>query len=218
MILKKIDNIDLFCIRISEELESLNSCYSILSLGEKKKADRFYFKKDSDSYIISHGFLRNILCDYIPFSAKEILFKTNPFGKPGIIDVQNINEVKFNISHSGDYCLIAITRYNEIGVDIEKIRDIKEYMKLAERFFSSYENSIIKDIEEAKKLHCFYTIWTQKEALIKASGEGLSFGLSHWSSQFRQSNYSISVNNISYDMIVFNIDSEYCSTLCIKHI
>ena len=87
----------------------------------------------------------------------------NEYGKP-YLKGENIH---FNLSHSGDYVLLAIDEF-EVGVDIEKISTIKQ--KVADKYFTLQENSWLKDNNENEN---FYYLWTGKESVIKAKGQGL---------------------------------------------
>ena len=83
----------------------------------------------------------------------------------------------FNLSHSGDYALIAIARGRKIGVDVEHFRDELEIEKIARRFFSENENAELKSIHQDQQQIGFFNCWTRKEAYIKAHGLGLSLPL-----------------------------------------
>jgi 4'-phosphopantetheinyl transferase len=71
-----------------------------------------------------------------------------------------------------------------VGVDVETIKPDLDYAKLAQRFFSETENQWLRDCPEARRLRCFYRIWTRKEAWLKGKGGGFSdsdqdIGLAH---------------------------------------
>lgn len=79
----------------------------------------------------------------------------------------------FNIAHSGNYAVLALSTTNKVGIDIEEIKPtvLKDFLD----YFTAPEWSRITTAENS--LQEFYTLWTQKEATIKASGEGLSIPL-----------------------------------------
>jgi 4'-phosphopantetheinyl transferase len=77
------------------------------------------------------------------------------------------------MSDSEGLALYAFTRDHEVGVDVERIRDIPEMDQIAERFFSTRENAIFRELPESKKKEAFFNCWTLKEAFIKAIGDGL---------------------------------------------
>ena len=92
-----------------------------------------------------------------------------PFGKLG-----------FNWSHSGGRALFAIGCGGEgfeVGVDIERVRPRPRALELAARFFAPDETAALAALPEERLLHGFLRFWTAKEAVLKANGGGLSYGL-----------------------------------------
>lgn len=86
----------------------------------------------------------------------------------------------FNWSHSGDRALFAIGRGGEgfeLGIDIERVRPRPRALELATRFFAPDETAMLAALPEAVLLHAFLRLWTAKEAVLKANGGGLSYGL-----------------------------------------
>lgn len=80
------------------------------------------------------------------------------------------SRVDFNISHSGNYVLCAITKNGRIGIDIEQIRAITiDDFKI---FFSNDEWCSIANATDP--IGCFYHYWTIKESTMKADGRGLN--------------------------------------------
>lgn len=82
----------------------------------------------------------------------------------------------FNLSHSGDYVLCAVSD-QEIGADIQRHEKYQD--RLAERFFHPEELAYLREAEDRKQ--CFYDLWCLKESCIKCTGRGLSTGLESFS-------------------------------------
>jgi 4'-phosphopantetheinyl transferase len=80
----------------------------------------------------------------------------------------------FNLSHSRDLALCACTRLGEIGVDVEHIHPLVDMDRIAHRIFSESDYRVWVRLPEQLRQTTFYKCWTQKEALIKACGSGLS--------------------------------------------
>jgi len=146
-----------------------------LSRDECARADRFMRPEHGRSFTAAHGTLRLILSKYLRCSPEEIGFGKNDFGKPSLSEK---SPIEFNLSHSGDAALVAVTSDREIGVDIERYREGLETEKISKRFFSPREVAVLLALPESDREEAFYTCWTRKEAYIKARGEGLSIGLS----------------------------------------
>ena len=84
-----------------------------------------------------------------------------------------LDDLEFNISHSGQYVLCALSNNAKIGVDVEEVRpiDFNDF----DRQFTKAEWDVIHSF--ADPLHGFYNMWTKKEAIVKADGKGLNIPL-----------------------------------------
>ncbi|MES2404493.1 MAG: 4'-phosphopantetheinyl transferase superfamily protein [Pseudomonadota bacterium] len=85
--------------------------------------------------------------------------------------------LEFNWSHSGDYALAALSRLGEVGVDIEWLGKNLRAIEIARRFFDGSEADALTALDPDARDHAFIGLWCAKEAVLKAVGEGLSFGL-----------------------------------------
>jgi len=155
--------------------------YNFLSNDEKQRADRLKVELKKKQFIIARSVLRKIISNSINKPHDEIVFYYTEKDKPIIKDRVNDKRVEFNVSHSEQYILIAITLDNSVGVDVEKINAKIDFESLSARFFSNKENKFLRNLEESKKLGAFYNIWTRKEAFIKATGKGMAYGLDNFS-------------------------------------
>lgn len=86
--------------------------------------------------------------------------------------------VGFSWSHSGDNALLAVgIGLAEIGIDLERQRPRPRVMELARRFFAAEEANALESMPDATRLAAFLSLWTAKEAVLKAHGGGLVYGL-----------------------------------------
>jgi 4'-phosphopantetheinyl transferase len=92
--------------------------------------------------------------------------------------------LEFNLSHSGNIALCAVTRGTAIGVDVEHIRDLHDMQGLANRFFSAEEAAQLECEHEERRLASFFRCWTRKEAYVKAIGEGITCPLDSFAVSF----------------------------------
>lgn len=96
-------------------------------------------------------------------------YEYGPKGKPYLRDIP----LFFNLSHSGDYVLCALSR-REIGADIQRLEKC-DTKRLAERFFHERERECLRRIPgERERERYFYRLWTAKEAYGKMTGEGIT--------------------------------------------
>jgi 4'-phosphopantetheinyl transferase len=155
----------------------LESCADCLSSAERERAARFKFARDRNRYLIAHGALRSILGMYLGIDPAVIGFDAGPAGKPKLAQNLASSDAEFNLSHSGEVALIAVTRGGEIGVDVERIREDFAFKPIAHRFFTANEVAALQDLPVNLQREAFYKCWTSKEALLKAKGTGLSGSL-----------------------------------------
>ena len=114
---------------------------------------------------------RKIISRRISIPTREIEFRKTLKGKPFLEN----HPILFNISHSGDWVVLAVAE-TDVGIDIEKIRPVN--YRVAKRFFSSRENSLLETLEGTEKLNLFFDYWTLKESYLKLLGTGLTKSLS----------------------------------------
>jgi len=141
---------------------------NILSKDELLKASRFLHPKDHDSFICRRTALRLLLSRYTNISPPEIEFIAGKNKKPELRSESN--KLRFNVSHSGELILIAISD-TEIGVDVERIETGFNYTDILKHSFSEHEISRIQQAADTREQ--FFRLWTRKEALTKASSKGL---------------------------------------------
>lgn len=121
----------------------------------------------------------------------------------------------FNLSHAGDYVVCAISN-QEIGIDIERMRDNIKVLNLAKRFFSEEEQQKILDSPEEKRLEVFTKIWTVKESCFKYTGEGLTRDLGVCSIDLTQGIITDSQTGKQYYCKTWN-EGNYFLSICFEN-
>jgi 4'-phosphopantetheinyl transferase len=156
-----------------------------LSSEERAKADAFHFEADRRRAIVGRGLLRHLLGGYFnrPPDALQIFAGVN--GKPELVPALDAAPVAFNISHSGDWILVALAQQRAVGVDIEHTRSGLAVLEIAQRVFSETERTGLAALPAAMREEAFFSCWTRKEAYIKARGDGLSLPLDSFDVSFR---------------------------------
>lgn len=209
------DEIHLWHTSLSIEPYQENDLALLLSPDEKARAERFRFNIHRQRYIASRGVLRCILSNYLNIEAKNIQFLYHQHGKPYLSETN----LQFNLSHSHDIAVYAITFDNLIGIDIEKTQATYDN-ELAKRFFSSVEYAQLTDLQEPEQAKAFYCIWSRKEAICKAVGKGLSFSLSQFSvsASYEKEKILLDSNEASnWHLKSFTVHTEYQSALATQH-
>lgn len=164
-----LKNIDVWRINMTTLVPHLSDLQKLLDLQETEKTQRYHQEKDRQSRIISRAVLRILLGRYLATGPKEIRFQLD-YNKKLLLQNISAKNLHFNVSHSGDWILIAFS-INPIGVDVEQINTSFTYQNLLDFSFSLEEKNYLESgINQHKN---FYKLWTRKEALLKATGKGL---------------------------------------------
>ncbi len=145
-----------------------------LSVDEIARAERFHFEKHKKRFIAGRGLLREILGAYLNRKPDQIAFAEDKHGKPMLKESPGTESLYFNLSHSDDAALYAVSRDYAVGVDIELNRPLRDQEQLAKRVLHSNEWGRWQALPETQQTAALYRSWTQKEAVIKLTGEGMS--------------------------------------------
>jgi 4'-phosphopantetheinyl transferase len=143
----------------------------VLSPEEWIRAEQFHFPNDCERFVAGRAHLRQILAGYLDLLPQELCFRTNAHGKPELDRSDSL--LRFNLSHSGDLLLLAVTHGREIGVDLELIRPGVPFEMLAAQYFEPDEAWTLRTLPEPERMQRFYDVWTRTEAQLKAAGLGI---------------------------------------------
>jgi 4'-phosphopantetheinyl transferase len=147
---------------------------STLSTRESQRAAAFAHAMDRQRYVAAHAFMRRVLAHYTGVDAKALDFVDGAAGKPALAAAQGAGGIQFNLSHSGDVALLGVARDRLVGVDIEVVRRLDDLEALVRTTFSVDERRRFDALDVALRHEAFFAVWTRKEAVIKATGAGLS--------------------------------------------
>jgi 4'-phosphopantetheinyl transferase len=174
------NEIHVWLASLDQPISRFHKLRQTLSMDERIRAQRFYFRRDRKRFIVGRGILRTVLGRYLNVEPARMQFWYGKNGKPMLADTISKMTIFFNMSNSESLALYAFSRDGEIGVDIEKICDHPERDQIADQFFSVRESSAFRALPENKKKEAFFNCWTRKEAFIKAIGTGLSCSLDNF--------------------------------------
>ena len=145
-----------------------------LSADERERANRFVVRSARDRYTIARAVLRNILARYVSEAPADLRFGYAEHGKPHLAHPHT--SIRFNVSHSHDLAVYALTSDQPVGVDVEYLyrRKIVDRLRIAYRFFSDREYNTLAAMPPYQRDRAFLACWTRKEAFVKAIGQGLT--------------------------------------------
>lgn len=141
---------------------------ALLGPEESARATSFRTAPLRRAYVSAHGALRSILASYVGDDPRRLRFTHNDWGKPALAE----GGPHFNLSHSGDFALLAISPAGPVGVDIEKMLPDAP-LSIAPLAFTLIEQAMLAASDRGRR-DVFYDLWTRKEALAKGIGRGFS--------------------------------------------
>jgi 4'-phosphopantetheinyl transferase len=183
--LPDLDGVELRLAEVSRTEAERPALHELLSDDERARFERFKVEGARLSFLVSRGFLRTMLGQALGCEPGSLSFGEGPHGKPFLMGPHADSGIEFNVSHSGDLVLYAVSRGRTLGVDVEWKKQDRELEKLARRFFAPGEaRRLLEDATPAERLDSFYRCWTRKEAYLKAKGTGLTTRLSSFEVTF----------------------------------
>ena len=117
-----------------------------------------------------------LLAGYLGVAPGEVRLVAGEHGRPALDPVHG-GVLDFNWSHSGEQALVALARGIAPGIDLEQRRTRANALEIAQRFFTAEEAGWLGTLDETERRTAFLELWTAREAVLKALGRGLAFGL-----------------------------------------
>ena len=206
--------VHIWTVSVDRLKEQLNTLKSLLTEEEIRRVLFYKFEHTQHSYIVTQAVLRVLLSLYLDVKPGEVQMGVHSKGKPFLI---HDRPIFFNISNSEDLCVYAFSYDGEVGIDIERIRQMPDIEQLIQKNLTVREKEyVVKDPD--KKLARFFRFWTIKESYLKAIGEGmrltpdnLEFFVEQGKIRLRSVNYGF--EGADWQFKEFTRDGNYTGTL-----
>jgi len=157
--------------------EQVPRCWEVLSCDERERAERFRFALDRLRFLVARGVLRMLLGRYLGMPASEVRLRYGMFGKPALADWHG-SDLHFNLAHSGEVAVYGFTRLRKVGLDVESGQLRPLMPGVPECSFTAAEQRALAALPATRRTLASLTLWTRKEAYLKALGCGLQQDLS----------------------------------------
>jgi 4'-phosphopantetheinyl transferase len=145
----------------------------LINRAERDRAERFIVREARASFVVGRGLLRLLLGARLRLDPVELRFREGPHGKPELAPPFDGHGFYFNVSHCGMAFAFAFCRHPHVGVDIERVRADLPLDLMARRAFAPDTIDSWRRLEPEQRPAAFYRNWTRKEAVLKATGQGL---------------------------------------------
>ena len=170
--------VHLWRIGLAAGWEEARPLQTVLSTAERQRALRFATESLAGRFIVCRAATRLILAQYLSRKGERLKFRRHAMGKPYLASRGRACPLRFNVSHSRDLAVLAVTWRQEVGVDIEAVRPVPNLERMVRRCLGPLEQSHFygNGVGDSGELFLWY--WTHKEAYLKATGHGLPVPLS----------------------------------------
>lgn len=178
--LKPCLSVEVVASRLDLEPGAVDALAGWLRDDERRRAGRFRLARDRRRYVVARGRLRQLLATRLGTHPRSVELSCGAHGKPCLAPGSAAVDLRFNVSHSGDFALFAFCRGREVGVDVEAVQPMQDADAIARQFFSRGELQAYRALAPHDRELGFFTCWTRKEATLKALGVGLQSPLSEF--------------------------------------
>lgn len=173
--------IHIWVVRCSEITDAglLSRYQRLMNAEERARYKRYRFEKDRHRHLLTRALVRTTLSRYAVRAPGDWVFCKGDQDKP---EIQNPPiPLRFNVSHSGDFVVMAVTLELDLGIDVECMERTNDVLSIARHYFSTREIDALYALPAEHQRDRFFDYWTLKEAYMKARGEGISLGLGNFS-------------------------------------
>jgi len=181
---------------------TIGNLIPLLSDAEMVRFDRFRQSADKERHALAHSLKRAVISQYLSCAPSGLSFTQSSHGKPFCLHSEAPH---FNLSHSGDWVVLAVSTEGEVGVDVEFVREL-DTDSVIRRVSSAQEIDMYQNSDSPSQY--FLRLWTQKEAISKACGQGISVGLSSIPCTGEVGDHLLSFLGISYTAYTYSFPNE----------
>lgn len=180
--------VHLFAVTVADRgPDGLREDRALLDTREQQLAARFVFDKDRNLYTVAHAMLRRSLSLFAHVNPVSWCFEFGSHGRPELSRAAHpsLSQLRFNLSHSQDIAVCAVTTKFDVGIDVEKTDRVAP-LDVADRFFAPSEVAALRALPDQAQSERFFQYWTLKESYIKARGLGLSLPLEQFAFEIKE--------------------------------
>ncbi|HEX4806963.1 MAG TPA: 4'-phosphopantetheinyl transferase superfamily protein [Conexibacter sp.] len=178
--------VDVWCADLASATTGADDTHALLAPDERERAARFADPAHGRRWAAGRGILRALLAAYVDADPAALRFAEGAHGKPALANEGADDEagrgaastgarrLRFNLSHSGDVALYAITLDREVGVDVELPRRAVDHVAIARRILGAQEAERLATLDPPARERAFLRAWVRWEAVLKCRGTGIA--------------------------------------------
>lgn len=204
--------VEIYATKASREYEKFyfERVYPYLNFERRERINAFLHVEDALRSLAGEWLTRLVLSEKLHLNLFEIMIDYGKYGKPFINASSGLH---FNISHSGDWAVCAVSKF-PVGIDIELIQPID--LSIAKNCFTEKEfETMIGFTDKTEQYSYFYKIWTIKESYLKTIGLGFSKSPNSFGTEINNNQISLTSEVESgYCFRQYNFDIGYSLCAC----
>jgi 4'-phosphopantetheinyl transferase len=156
-------------------------CNGLIADEERVAVRRFVSEANRRERLAARALVRTVLAMRRDVDPRSLRFDTGAFGKPELVPRSTL---RFNLAHHPTMVVCAVAEGREVGVDVEPLSRHAQVLEVAESVFAPSERAELAVMDERARADRAVSLWTSKEAYIKARGAGLSLPLQRFAWTF----------------------------------
>ncbi|VDL85205.1 unnamed protein product [Schistocephalus solidus] len=161
--------------------DHLLHAFRCISGSDQNSAIRYSYQRDVKAYMIARLLILYVLRRHFLLDPVDVSIERTAEGRPHLPSQPGFD---FNVSHNGDYTVLAACTHGRVGVDVMRVElppfgtsALKFLLKMKNIFAASEWNFLMSGVSDTDKMQRFFRLWCLKEAYVKALGVGLSMDL-----------------------------------------
>jgi 4'-phosphopantetheinyl transferase len=167
------DQFHIWSARYSDLSARCSRISDFLSKTEREVSFRFLNPDDTTRYILRHGMVRYVLGNYTDSEPELLPLVTGKNGKPGLDPESAFHDLSFSLSHTDQTVSMVVIKNYRIGIDITKPDPLYPCDEISGYLFTPMERTVMRETEPVQRYQIFFHIWALKEAIVKATGDGI---------------------------------------------
>lgn len=169
---REVDGVVVLHVDLTPNAEREAYAVALLDDAEKARSRHFRAALARREFVLCRAALRVSLAERLGCARRQLSFGCLEHGKPFAQVAGRPADMAFNVAHSGRHGLIALSRHDCIGVDVEERVWQRNMEGIGSLVYGPEERRLVRIATGLEKVQIFYRLWSMKEALIKALGTG----------------------------------------------
>ena len=182
-------------------------CLARLAADERARYEELGTEAMRETYLAARVLCRTTLSKYTGAGPSEWRFGEGPYGKPVLTEPERLKSLRFNLTHTNDLVIFAVTRAGEVGVDAEDTSRPVDVSLVARHFLSRRQETRLAQLAPCERAERFFEQWVLKEAYVKATGIGLANATDRLTVEQRDDGEPIAIRDCQFSL--YRPDSSY---------